>query len=307
MVRSVPVLYHNGARQSSDELHAELEYNIPYQGLTIVSQPRWLRSTLELEKVHSSIVFAFLDPDGTKTATLTKNPLYLFGSKCCADLFNSLPLVRECGICHRLNHSTDRCSFKGKKVTICHLCGGRHPASEHHVKCLTYKSHTTITCTCPPFCINCKAANLKSIGHICTDTSCPLCKRYQTAFNCTSASSSEELDRPMVVNNPIPTDAVPSSQPDDDKVVVYRQPSLACIDDTPPAPACKLPDTLLNDKGKVVPETLRSFFIDMEKWKTTDFSSFSLKELNSLPEIALASAYDRGISIEDLKRSLLNA
>ena len=178
MVHSIPVLYHNRACQTSEELHAELEYNVPYQGLTIISQPRWLQTSLEPEKVYSSIIFAFLDVDGLKLATLTKNLLYLFGLKCRANLFNSLPLVRECGICHCLNHSTDHCSFKNKNVTICHLCGGHHPTSEHYIKCPTAKTHTSLSCTCTPFCINCKAANLKSASHICTDTACPLCKCY---------------------------------------------------------------------------------------------------------------------------------
>ena len=303
MVRSVPVLYHNDARQSPGELHAELEYNLPYQGLTIVSPPRWLRASLEVEKVHSSIVFAFLDEDGTKLPALTKNPLYLFGSKCQAVLFNSLPLVRECGICHRLNHSTDRCSYKNKNVTICYLCGGRHPSTEHHVKCPTAKTHKHLHCDCTHFCINCKAANLKSTGHVCIDTACPLRKRYRTAFNRTGASSEEETDRPMVVDQPIPTDFVPSSQPDDDDIVTYHRPSPARIDDTPP-PA---PGPIVNSKGQIVPDILKPYFANHDKWGTIDFSSLPLDALNTLPEIAHAHALDRGISIDDLKRKFLHA
>jgi len=66
-------------------------------------------------------------------------------------------------------------------------------------------------------------------------------------------------------------------------------------------------DTLLNDKGKVVPDLLKPFFTDAEKWKTTDFSSFSLSELDALPEIALANTLDRSISIKELKGNLLHA
>jgi len=45
----------------------------------------------------------------------------------------------------------------------------------------------------------------------------------------------------------------------------------------------------------------------MEKWKTPNFSTFLLKELNALPEIALAVALDCDISIDKLKRQFLNA
>jgi len=109
----------------------------------------------------------------------------------------------------------------------------------------------------------------------------------------------------MVVDQPIPADAIPSSQPDDDDIATYRQPSLACIDDSPPP--TKVPNTLLNDKGKVVPESLHYLFQDMNKWKSLNFTTLNLAELEALPEIALAVALDHDISIDTLKGNLLNA
>jgi len=110
----------------------------------------------------------------------------------------------------------------------------------------------------------------------------------------------------MVVDHSIPTDTVPSSQPDDNNIVTYRWPSPARIDDTPPPLARKLPDTLLNNKGKIVLDLLKPFFADSDKWKTADFSTFSLLELEALPEIALTNTLDHGISILKLKGRFLN-
>lgn len=100
----------------------------------------------------------------------------------------------------------------------------------------------------------------------------------------------------MVVDKPIPADAIPSSQPDADEVVVSRPASPAWVDDAPHtgSPSANLPPKLIQH------------FADVLKWQNTDFSALTLVELNDLPEIVHVAALQRGISIFTLKQSLLN-
>ena len=168
-VHSVPiVLDSTGARPSSEDLTNELALNEACKGLCIISPPKWLRSTFEPAKTQSSIIFSFLDEDGSCLARLTKFPLFLFGSPCVAKLFNSLPVVRQCEWCHRLGHSADWCR-QPKGVIICPLCGNRHTAKDHAFRCPTSNKHTSQLCSCTPQCINCRAAYLPAAGHMALD------------------------------------------------------------------------------------------------------------------------------------------
>jgi len=100
-VHSVPiVLDSTGARPSSEDLTNKLALNKACKGLHIISPPKWLCSTFEPVKTQSSIIFSFLNEDGSRLARLTKFPLFLFGSPCVAKLFNSLPVVHQCERCH---------------------------------------------------------------------------------------------------------------------------------------------------------------------------------------------------------------
>ena len=161
----------------------------------------------------------------------------MFGAACEAKVFNSLPVIRQCDRCHRLGHSTERCRLP-PTVTVCALCGGRHAARNHPAFCKTRSNHTNLDCNCPVTCTNCIGARLPGKGHMSRDITCPLRKKYRRDTNQTGASSEEELNRDMVVDNPIPPSHVRSSQPTDDEEVVFRP---ARIDDSPrPAPPTSL-------------------------------------------------------------------
>ena len=166
IIHSVLVVYSNGVRPSPKILSREIAQNETCKGLHVVQQPKWLRSTLEAEKLQSSVLFAFLDEDGSCLRCLTSNPIFMFGAPCVVKLFNSLPLIQQCDICHTLGHSTDRCG-RPKGTIVCPLCAGHHLAKDHGFKCPNKSAHkTSLTCTCPPSCINCKAKGLKAVGHV---------------------------------------------------------------------------------------------------------------------------------------------
>jgi len=292
VLHSVPVVRTNGLVPSSGEILAELQMNQVCQGLLMVSPPKWLRSTIELEKTQSSIIFSIIDESGAALARILRDPPYLFGAQSVAKLFNSLLLARQCDRCHHLGHLMDRCQFS-KTVVICLLCGGSHQAKDHARKCLTIKNHTGMFCNCPPHCINCRGAKLPDAGHVAHDLSCPLRKKFWHEDNRTGNSSSEDLSRPMAVDLPFPPSHIPSSQPDKDDIVTYVPRSPARVD-------IVAPSLLLNPTNRPVPTALQTHLKDVAKWTAADFAGMSIIELNSLPELAHAAAISRSINISNL-------
>ena len=71
IVHSVPIVYSNGVRPDSKSLSAKLARNEACISLRVIQQPKWLRSTLSAEQAQSSILFAFLDEDGSRLYRLT--------------------------------------------------------------------------------------------------------------------------------------------------------------------------------------------------------------------------------------------
>ena len=123
----------------------------------MIQQPKWLHSTLEAEKLQSSVLFVFLDKDSSHLRHLTANPIYMFSTPCVIKLFNSLPLICQCNRCYTLSHSEDCCG-RPKGAIICPLCSSHHLAKDHGLKCPNKSVHkTSLTCTCPLSYINCKA------------------------------------------------------------------------------------------------------------------------------------------------------
>jgi len=231
IVNSVPIVYSDGVRLDSKMLSSELAHNEACVGLRVIQQPQWLRTTLSAEQTHSSIIFAFLDEDGSRLKRLLTRPLFLFGGPCVVKLFNSLPLIKQCDRCHALGHDVQRCR-RPKNSIICPLCGGHHLAKDHGFKCANTNTHrTSLSCTCPPTCINCKAKGLKSVGHIARDFSCPLRKQFRRMDNRTGNSSEEDTSRPMIVDpvHNATNDIIPSSQPDEDDQVVFAPLNPASI------------------------------------------------------------------------------
>ena len=301
IIHSVPIVYSDGVRPSPTILSREIAQNETCKGLRVVQQPKWLRSTLEAEKLQSLVLFAFLDEDGSRLRRLTSNPIFMFGAPCVVKLFNSLPLIRQCDICHALGHSTDRCG-RPKGTIVCPLCAGHHLAKDHGFKCPNKSAHkTSLTCTCPLSCINCKAKGLKAVGHIARDLSCPLRKQYRRMNNRTGDSSEEDIPRPMIVD-PVHNSsnvAVPSSQPDEDDQVIFAPAEPVRVDDNQPSPS-----TLSANLAKALAAQA-----DIDKWsKMTplDFHALPLSELANLPEIAFFRAHELGLNLEALRSALLN-
>jgi len=236
-INFVPITYDDqGNRPSSDVLSREIEANAAFHGAVIVSPPKWLRASFTDTQTHSSVIITFLDPDGSRLARVTKNPVFMFGAPCKAKLFTSLPLIRQCDRCHRLGHSTSYCCMS-PNVIICAICGGRHASKDHAGFCKGHATHVNLDCNCPFSCTNCIMAKLPGKGHISRDSSCPLRKKFHRKTNRTGASSEEELDRPMIVDLPILPTAVPSSQPTDDEQIVFR-PAAAPSSPPPPGTGC---------------------------------------------------------------------
>ena len=297
------VLDDKGSCPSLDDLVAELSLNEACKGLQVINPPKWLKTTIEPEKTQSSIIFSFLDEDGSHLAHLTTSPLFLFGFLCVAKLFNSLPLVHQCKQCHRLGHSTDRC-HQPKNVIICFICGNCHVAKDHIFCCLTSQSHTTHKCSCAPQCINCHTAHLPAAGDLACDLSCPLRKKFRQDNNHTGASPNGNTAQPMVIDAPTPSlIPVPPSQPTNNEQVVFCPPPLAQVNGMPPPP----PPSCLSP-----PPQIAAILADIAKWgraNASDFHSASHADLTSLPphSVAHAQAFELDINLDTIIQSLPNA
>ena len=126
------------------------------------------------------------------------------------------------------------------------------------------------------------------------DITCPLHKKYRRDNNQTSTSSDEELDRNMVVDNPVAPTNIRSSQPTDDETVVFRP---ARVDDSPPP----TPSATLSDGAALRAELARWSFMSLD-----DLKNIPLDELKALPESSLAHmrAVQLGTSIQTVIESL---
>ena len=232
----------------------------------------------------------------------------MFGAPCVAKVFNSLPLIRQCLRCHKLGHSIEKCNLSAN-IVICPICGGRHASNVHAGKCLTANLHTDLNCHCPLKCINCVSARLPGKGHLARDLSCPLRKKFQRDTNRTSDSSTEDLDRPMIVDNPVPpVTTLPSSQPPDDEQIVFKptspkRKSAARIDDTPLPSASK---PLFS-----VPAYIQALSDKLKRWrKVTDptyFHTLSVDKIKNISDTGRCKAFELGIDLTDLLQSCTNA
>ena len=298
ILHSIPVVRTNGDVPSSDELLAELRSNQVCQGLFLVAPPKWIRTTIEPEKTHSSVIFSIIDKSGAALERIIKNPPFLFGAQSVANLFNSLPLARQCDRCHRLGHSVDRCRFS-KTSVICPTCGGSHHPEDHIFNCPTFNNHTGMFCNCPPRCLNCRGAKLPDAGHLACDLSCPLRKQFRRQDTRIGVASDKDFSRLMTVDKPIPPTHIPSSQPGDDDIVTSAPRSPARADGVGPS-VFSIPT------DKPVPAVLRPFLAEREKWMRIDFESLTLRELQNLPQFAQAAAITRDINVANIIRHKSN-
>ena len=209
LLNGVPVIRSNGALPSSADLTRELARNIAYQDILCVAPPQWLTAIIPEEKSHSSVTFTFIDEDGSRISQMLRQPPSLFGEVVKAKHFDSLPIIKQCARCHALGHSDVRCRLP-KSATVCPICSGKHSAADHAFKCPQQARHLTLPCDCPRMCFNCCKAGLKAVGHISTDLSCPLRKKYRSPThigNTTSRNSTDDESRsiPLMVVDSTPT------------------------------------------------------------------------------------------------------
>lgn len=235
VIHSVPVERDQAGNPASTmALINELRRNPVCEGLTYVNPPQWFSRDIPFEKRNSSITVAFIDHDGSRLSQLIKNPPSLFGGLTRVEKYVPLPVLRGCERCHALDHSIAKCSFK-KGSTICPLCGGPHKARDHHVRCAGVPHNGSVTCNCPPRCLNCERAGKPGKGHTALSHTCPLRKLYRTAN--TRAGDSSEEERPVIAR--MVEDPVPSSQPTADGTPT-PSPLPACVDNTEP-PSASVP------------------------------------------------------------------
>ena len=192
----------------SKTLLDELLRNPSFFDLSIVVRPQWFLNRIPLEKRHSSITISFIDTDGSKLQTMLANPPSVFGGLTYVEKYVPLPIICGCDRCHALDHSVGYCNVK-KGTTICPLCAGSHHAKDHYIKCASAPHNRSLTCTCPPKCINCHRVKKSGNGHTALSPSCPLQKLYRSHANRTGDSSDEE--RPVIAR--IVESPAPSSQP----------------------------------------------------------------------------------------------
>ena len=214
LVNRVPVIPNDdGSLASSEQLHEELSHNPGYQGLTILSMPRWLKADVSLDAAHASITFAFLDEDGSHMRSFLSHPPSLFGERTKCKKFESKQLLRQCKRCHALGHEVSQCS-RPKTLVVCAICARGHTTEKHASLCPTKQKHTSVCCSCPVSCFNCKAKGLRAAGHIVTDLCCPLRKHYRTETRRSGDTSDEEqrsLDA-LAADVPMAQSPVPTSQ-----------------------------------------------------------------------------------------------
>ena len=201
LLRSVPLVRDaSGSLASSESLAQELSRNLLYRDLTLFCPPRWLKADAPLEAAHGSVVVTFLDDDGARTRNILQTPVYMFGGRARACKFNPLPLLQQCDRCWRLGHASKRCP-KPKALTVCSICGAAHQAADHQFKCSGMNRHSSLKCGCPRKCINCARENTaEAAGHLATDHSCPLRKKFRTPFARTGDTTDEEsrIPTPMI-------------------------------------------------------------------------------------------------------------
>lgn len=193
LLNLVPVLRTpSGDIPDNAALLAELSINPVFDGLPIVSPPRWLKANIDRDKIHSSVTFAFIDPDGTRMQVLIRQPLSMFGAVVVAKRFKSQPMIRQCDRCYRLGHTSQRCP-RPKTTVVCPICAGTHEVKEHVLKCPGKQTHNTaFECNCTPQCFNCHAAKKPHTGHISTDTTCPLRELYRSGTRRNNNNSNDE-------------------------------------------------------------------------------------------------------------------
>jgi hypothetical protein len=105
---------------TDDKLLSEVKRNLIYADLHIFLQPHWIHPPQLVTGPHSSISFAFFDPNGKITQDLAQ--LHL-GKEITFKKWLVRPPLVQCGRCHKLGHQGPRCTLP-KEALCCYICRG---------------------------------------------------------------------------------------------------------------------------------------------------------------------------------------
>jgi hypothetical protein len=170
----VPVL--DNAKDSGS-LRAQIVRNPGLHDLRFIEAPKWMFR--EQLSDREQIIFTIFDPTNAHTKKIIRMAPYLFRVRCRARRFDSRPILHQCDRCHKLGHSTARCTRPASFVR-CRHCGLGHPTDEHPNRCPSRATHKTLrACDCPTQCFNCKDARKPFKGHHAYHAECPLRKMYR--------------------------------------------------------------------------------------------------------------------------------
>jgi hypothetical protein len=108
---NVPCPHTNGYGPTPSTLLKEILNTCICTGRTSLAKPHWLidPSCLPPNKLSSSVVWAFYDPDGSGLELMIHRPPALFGQQTSAKKFIPNPPFAQCDRYHCLGHIIERC------------------------------------------------------------------------------------------------------------------------------------------------------------------------------------------------------
>jgi len=278
MLNRVPILREDdGSLPSEARLLEEMCANPVCRGLTIIHPPKWFRSEYDFGKVHGSVIFSFVDTDGSRAHAMIRQPPSMFGERVRPRKYETRPALRQCQRCWRLGHESHKCP-RPTTMIVCPRCAGAHHLPAHHTECPHRAVHSIAgQCDCPITCFNCRQARLPGKGHTVTDIHCPLKKKFRTI------TENEEEDQPHPLprnrREPIP---LPASAPMITDETEEEDPTATNPVD--PVPSSQPVDD--GDNRSPMPTD----------WETFDFSSLSHDAISNLPPEAVMAAFRRLVS-----------
>jgi hypothetical protein len=168
---------------------SEIRRNPICSDLHIILQPYWIWPPQLIVGPHSSVFFAFLDPDGSLTQGLARSHLAMFSKEITFKKWLTRPPLVQCAHCHKLGHQGPLYTLP-KEVLCCHLCGGNHRGLDHPYKCKQADRHAKAgTYDCLIICLNCK-----ELGHSARDAACATWASFRSpALNAPHAASHQTL------------------------------------------------------------------------------------------------------------------
>ena len=166
-IRGVPTKSPAGIIYDSPDLLAEIQRDPVMGPLQLINAPHWQGKVANLaDKDKSTVCIAFVDPSGTASAALAKASVSMFGARTPVLIMGDSPVIRQCGRCHELGHTTTTCR-KPAGFLRCYKCGGAHLESAHGAVCKGPHEKPGV-CQCRYPCLLCGKR-----GHHARDRNCP--------------------------------------------------------------------------------------------------------------------------------------